>query len=63
MHLAHRMASQTAVFMVAQWLLSQRGEAWPLALLVGGRPRLLGSQSTASGVNCLACPSHRVSCT
>ena len=35
-------------------LLSQRVEAWPPALLVEGRPRFLGPQSIANGMDLLA---------
>lgn len=35
-------------------LLRWRKEAWPPALLLEGKCRFLGSQSTASGINLLA---------
>lgn len=57
MHLAHGKASRTAVSLLPSELLSQREEAWPPALLVEDRPRFLGSQSVANGMDLLAiCP-------
>lgn len=54
MHLAHGKSSWTAVSLLPNELLSQTEEAWPPSLLVEDRPKFLGSQSVANGMDLLA---------